>query len=506
MPSISCCWATTIPDTRSRIWQFKCVYHFLRSNTKTNAFASQRHLGMPIRKLPSELIAAIFLLCLPRSPSADTPNPAHAPLLLCHVCKAWRTIARGLPFLWRQLTLHSDYFEGPRGEAELVDIWCRNATPFPVDLKLDLASNSPQTIWNRIGGEDTLSLILAPSAHRFISLELKISSFVKFPLKVEFSLLERLSLIIQDDYPLEELPPIATFSASPKLRSLKLSVPADILSTKLLLPFSQITYLNLDETEAIPPNTLHSILAASSSLEHLNATIRNPDTAHTAPLLTHAITLDRLQSLLITFQEKPNQTTTLFHLTFRPLNMPSLRSLSLTSYGLPGTIPLPWQEDSSPFFEYSLGNITSLTLNRYEFTWGMMHFLRCTRAVEKLEVVLGDLGGIGLWEALVRPGLDLLPQLARIEVVLGRAGCATWSIEVLCAMVLSRWTRLGTTGLVSNASFLHSVTSPFSNVHLRIQPHPLTDSPASWIYSTVALIHARLGRCSVQGMGLEVTF
>ena len=119
--------------------------------------------------------------------------------------------------------------------------------------------------------------------------------------------------------------------------------------------------------------------------------------------------------------------------------MPSLGPLSLTSYGLPGTIPLPWQEDSSFFFEHSLGNITSLTLNSYEFTWGMMHFLRCTRAVEKLEVVLSDLGGIGLWEALVHPGLNLLPQLARIEVVLGRAGCATWSIEVLCAMIFSRW-------------------------------------------------------------------
>jgi len=375
---------------------------------------------------------------------------------------------------------------------------------------LDLSSSSPQAIWNRIGGEDTIPSILAPSAHPFISLDLTISSFVKFSLKLEFSLLERLSLIIQDDYPSEELLPIATFAASPKLRPLTLSVPADILSTKLLLPFSQITSLNLNETEAIPPHTLHSILAASSALEHLNATIRNADTAHTAPLLTHTITLDRLQTLLIAFQEKPNQTNTLLHLTFRPLNMPSLGSLSLTSYGLPGTIPLPWQEDSSLFFEHSLGNITSLTLNCYEFTWGMMHFLRCTRSVEKLEVVLGDLGGIGLWEALVRPGLNLLPQLTCMDVVLGRASCATWSIEVLCAMVLSRWTNLQTMGLGSNApsasNTAHPVSSSLRTVRLRIQPHPLTDSSASWIYSTVALIHARIGRCSVQGMGLELIF
>ena len=125
---------------------------------------------------------------------------------------------------------------------------------------------------------------------------------------------------------------------------------------------------------------------------------------------------------------------------------------------------------------------------------------------------VSSLGGIGLWEPLVHPGLNLLPQLARIEVVLGRAGCATWSIEVLCAMIFSWWSRLGTTGLVSNASFLHSVsnptdffTSPFFKVHLRIQPHPLTDSPASWIYSAVALVHARLGRCSA-GYGLGGDF
>ncbi|KIK05262.1 hypothetical protein K443DRAFT_675219 [Laccaria amethystina LaAM-08-1] len=486
-------------------------YHHPRHQVED--MATKHHFGTPIHKIPPEIVAAIFLLCIPRSPSANTPNPAHAPLLLCRVCKAWRTIAREFPFLWRQLTLRSNYAEGPRGEAELVDIWCRNAAPFPIDLKLDLASDSPQTIWNMIGGENTLSSILAPSAHRFISLDLTIPSFVKFPLDVEFSLLERLSLIIQDDYPSEELLPIATFAASPKLHSLTLSVPADILSTKLLLPFSQITCLILDETKGIPPNTLHSILAASSSLEHLNATIRIPDTAHTPPLLTHTITLDRLQTLFITFQEKPNQTTTLLHLTFRPLNMPSLGSLSLTSYGLPGTIPLPWQEGSSPSLEHSLRNITSLTLNHYEFTWGMMHFLRCTPAVETLKVVLDDLGGIGLWEALVRPGLNLLPQLTRMEVVLGRASCATWSIEVLCAMVLSRWMNLQTTGLGSNASSsysasntAHPFSSPLSTVRIRLQPDPSTDSSASWIYSAVALIHARLGRCSVQGMGLEVTF
>lgn len=334
-------------------------YHF--PGHQVEDMETERHLGVPIHKLPSELIAAIFLLCIPRSPSAETPNPAHAPLLLCHVCKVWRTIARGLPFLWRQLTLRAGYAEVPRGEADLVDIWCRNATPFPIEFKLNLALHSPHTTWDKIVVQDSLSPILAPSAHRFISLDLTISTFVKFPFKLEFSLLERLSLIIQDDYPSEKLLPITTFAASPKLRSLKLSVSADILSSKLVLPFSQITSLNLDETEAIPPNTLHSVLAVSSSLEHLNATIRNPDTAQTPPPPTHTITLDRLQTLLITFQEKPNQTTTtLFHLTFRPLNMPSLRSLSLTSHGLPGAIPLPWQDDSSLFFEHSLGDRKSV--------------------------------------------------------------------------------------------------------------------------------------------------
>ena len=114
------------------IWQLRFVYHFLPSNTQTNVFAIQHHLGTPIHKLPSELIAAIFLLCILRNPSANTPNPAHATLLLCHVCKAWPKVARGLPFLWRPLNLCSSYAEGPRGEAELIDIWCRNATPFPI--------------------------------------------------------------------------------------------------------------------------------------------------------------------------------------------------------------------------------------------------------------------------------------------------------------------------------------------------------------------------------------
>ncbi|EDR00502.1 uncharacterized protein LACBIDRAFT_313361 [Laccaria bicolor S238N-H82] len=87
-----------------------------------------------------------------------------------------------------------------------------------------------------------------------------------------------------------------------------------------------------------------------------------------------------------------------------------------------------------------------------------MPFLRCT-----LEVVLDDLGGIGLWEPLVHPGLNLLIRLTRMEVVLGRASCGTWSIEVLCATVLSGWTT-------------------YSRFYF-FSPHPLTHSSASCLFN-----------------------
>ncbi|KAJ7893197.1 hypothetical protein B0H13DRAFT_1523668, partial [Mycena leptocephala] len=54
------------------------------------------------RRLPCDLVETIFIAC----PSQCTMSPAEAPLLLGHICSAWRSIAWATPRLWTSVHLN----------------------------------------------------------------------------------------------------------------------------------------------------------------------------------------------------------------------------------------------------------------------------------------------------------------------------------------------------------------------------------------------------------------
>ncbi|KDR75654.1 hypothetical protein GALMADRAFT_211132 [Galerina marginata CBS 339.88] len=59
-------------------------------------------------RLPVELWAQIFFLCLPPDDFVK-PDPHDAPLLLCQVCSAWRRVATGTPLLWSTLSIRGSW-------------------------------------------------------------------------------------------------------------------------------------------------------------------------------------------------------------------------------------------------------------------------------------------------------------------------------------------------------------------------------------------------------------
>ncbi|RXW18831.1 hypothetical protein EST38_g7032 [Candolleomyces aberdarensis] len=75
-------------------------------NAKRDAYklymANHNALLAPIRRIPVDILYAIFLLCLPTKHNA-TMSPAQAPLLLTHVCKQWRELALNMPLLWASI-------------------------------------------------------------------------------------------------------------------------------------------------------------------------------------------------------------------------------------------------------------------------------------------------------------------------------------------------------------------------------------------------------------------
>ncbi|KAJ7730696.1 hypothetical protein DFH07DRAFT_162242 [Mycena maculata] len=62
------------------------------------------HLALvsPVRRLPADIIRDIFVASLP-SGQNSTIAEQDAPLLLCHICRAWRSLALSTPRLWASL-------------------------------------------------------------------------------------------------------------------------------------------------------------------------------------------------------------------------------------------------------------------------------------------------------------------------------------------------------------------------------------------------------------------
>ncbi|KAF9475950.1 hypothetical protein BDN70DRAFT_863996, partial [Pholiota conissans] len=61
--------------------------------------ADNRALASPLRRFPVDLIREIFFHCLPTMHNAIMVS-REAPMVLTHVCRAWRTVALSTPSLW----------------------------------------------------------------------------------------------------------------------------------------------------------------------------------------------------------------------------------------------------------------------------------------------------------------------------------------------------------------------------------------------------------------------
>lgn len=91
----------------------------------------------PVRSLAPELVAEIFLHCLPEDPR---PLISQAPLLLCRVCSRWRSIALSTPRLWCSIRVIVD---GNATQAtSTLDSWIRRAGICPLDIRMQLDGSS----------------------------------------------------------------------------------------------------------------------------------------------------------------------------------------------------------------------------------------------------------------------------------------------------------------------------------------------------------------------------
>ena len=100
--------------------------------------------------MPPEILAEIFLSCLPHKPiEHEQPNVKISPMNLCHTCYYWRSVALGTPGLWNSL-YHISYASADVEDKDIlrygirpIDIeflrwWAANVGPHPPTLRLKI--------------------------------------------------------------------------------------------------------------------------------------------------------------------------------------------------------------------------------------------------------------------------------------------------------------------------------------------------------------------------------
>ncbi|THV08013.1 hypothetical protein K435DRAFT_642536, partial [Dendrothele bispora CBS 962.96] len=141
---------TLLLEHESRFESLNCEIEHLKTRLKeslqqqdelSNLISSQRAHLAPIRRLPPEILAIIFLHCLPTEHN-PIRSVDEAPLLLARVCKTWHQVCLATPRLWSALHIHIPlmFIEGfcdkIAGRKEGVHRWFSRSGDTPLSLSL----------------------------------------------------------------------------------------------------------------------------------------------------------------------------------------------------------------------------------------------------------------------------------------------------------------------------------------------------------------------------------
>ena len=239
----------------------------------------------PCTRLPFEVVAEIFINCLPSSIFV-APNPRHAPILLSQVSASWRSICFSTPRLWSSLSIELRRRARNTGlecEKLMMVAWLSRAGTCP--LSISMASDTAAT-------QDFLDTFFSFS---FQWRHVKINSLApaEFPQKLQVPVLETFELIVRDfssEYD-QQLSTILHWSSACGLRKI-CWVNSGHEYHRLGLNWSQLTHITLNTSMSVE-NCL-DILEKSQALTH--AAFQSV-TAQSFPTSRDQICLSQLLSL-----------------------------------------------------------------------------------------------------------------------------------------------------------------------------------------------------------------
>ncbi|KAJ7656791.1 hypothetical protein DFH06DRAFT_465227 [Mycena polygramma] len=246
----------------------------------------------PVQLLPPEIIARIFIDCLPVH-GRVRPSPMAPPLLLAQICRDWRVIALGTCKLWRSLDVAFiqrpwDRKDVPNdGALPIMKTWLSRAKGHP--LSLTIRSMHPQIptpiiflICSVAAQVHTLELAL--SRNDFDTLE---QNKAAFPCLQRLALGSRLGYRYAKEHPGYDL--LSIEDRAPLLVELRIESAPSSMS----LLSSSLT--NLEIRDKIQLSTLFDVFRQCPRLLHLTVDVNHHHSDDPLPI----ITLPHLQSLVI---------------------------------------------------------------------------------------------------------------------------------------------------------------------------------------------------------------
>ncbi|KAF8199965.1 hypothetical protein K438DRAFT_1822931 [Mycena galopus ATCC 62051] len=96
---------------------------------------AQKALISHPRRLPADIVREIFIACLPTRRNA-VMSTQEAPLLLCRICSAWRTIALSTPRLWASLHVPADFILAKEPRMPAVVQWLQRSGACPISISV----------------------------------------------------------------------------------------------------------------------------------------------------------------------------------------------------------------------------------------------------------------------------------------------------------------------------------------------------------------------------------
>ncbi|KAF7376676.1 hypothetical protein MSAN_00084600 [Mycena sanguinolenta] len=416
------------------------------------------------RRLPPDIVREIFVACLPSMYAVTSVR--EAPLVLCQICSAWRTIALSTPRLWSSLHLPIDFVLSKKEQRmPAVARWLELSGACPISFSL-LGEGQDWGLTQPLPEDVTaFSKIVIESSNRWCNVEFShVSETVVLALAgAETPLLESLKVTA----PALFLRQLDLFQA-PGLRAVAMHTlgpeQLDEIVLDMPLRWDRLTHLNLDSTGPGSPSQGLSLGNVFILLERcpqlVSFAFRANSLLNQADSISNLISLPFLKSFIV-FEPGIVEASSIARL-FEQLFTPELRQLHVPTIS-PPTPPLtnflvnigtmsPLLESLSITLESfsptaltgglkclaSLTKLTTLSTARYD-PWGqpayashpenLFALLASSEPVlcpqlQELRVQSSNTLSKDVLTEFIHKRMDLTPQLRKLKIEMQRSG---WS-------------------------------------------------------------------------------